>query len=71
MFWPALVGFSFTAKCWGQVLVAETEPISFRADAFEKLVLPMETKEIIRSAVRHASSSGLDFISGKAPLSGR
>eukprot|EP00435_Cladocopium_sp_Y103_P003361 s3235_g1.t1 len=65
MAWPALVGFSFTAKCWGQVLVSETSPIEFRADAFEQLVLPAPTKEIIKSAVRHASSSGLDFISGK------
>lgn len=65
MAWPALVGFSFTAKCWGQVLVSETSPIEFRADAFEQLVLPAATKEIIKSAVRHASSSGLDFISGK------
>ncbi|CAK9022318.1 unnamed protein product [Durusdinium trenchii] len=65
MSWPALVGFSFTAKCWGQVLVAETAPIEFKSDAFEQLVLPGDTKEIIRSAVRHASCSGLDFIAGK------
>ena len=113
MAWPAMVGFSFTAKCWGQVLVADTSPIHFRADAFEQLVLPNDTKEIIRqgseldwaifacpswrylhsfkildatakhraslhddngsacleprSAVRHAGTSGLDFIEGKAP----
>ena len=106
MAWPAMVGFSFTAKCWGQVLVADTSPIQFRADAFEQLVLPKDTKEIIRSdsqnladhqkpplfalifcgrstflngvtgqspeklrsAVRHASTSGLDFIEGKAAM---
>eukprot|EP00439_Symbiodinium_sp_Y106_P057526 s1271_g8.t1 len=65
MAWPAMVGFSFTAKCWGQVLVADTSPIQFRADAFQQLVLPDDTKEIIRSAVRHAGTSGLDFIEGK------
>jgi hypothetical protein len=27
--WPALVGFSFTAKAWGHVLVAGLEPIAF------------------------------------------
>lgn len=31
-----------------KVLVAETAPIEFRADAFEQLVLPAPTKEIIK-----------------------
>jgi hypothetical protein len=31
-----------------QVLVSETSPIEFRADAFEQLVLPAATKEIIK-----------------------
>ena len=48
MAWPAMVGFSFTAKCWGQVLVADTSPIQFRAHAFEQLVLPDDMKEIIK-----------------------
>jgi len=65
MAWPAMVGFSFTAKCWGQVMVEDITTIHFRRDAFEQLVLPAETKEIIRSAVRHAGTSGLDFIEGK------
>eukprot|EP00931_Biecheleriopsis_adriatica_P031440 TRINITY_DN18438_c1_g3_i1.p1 TRINITY_DN18438_c1_g3~~TRINITY_DN18438_c1_g3_i1.p1 ORF type:complete len:627 (+),score=132.34 TRINITY_DN18438_c1_g3_i1:27-1883(+) len=66
MAWPALVGFSFTSKCWGQVLVAETKPISFRAEAFDELVLSAERKELIRAAVRFDSqNAGFDLIEGK------
>lgn len=65
MAWPALVGFSFTAKCWGQVLVAETSPIDYRSDAFDKLVLPAEKKEIIRAAVRHSGNVAGDVVEGK------
>jgi hypothetical protein len=70
MLWPAVVGFSFTAKCWGLVLVAETQPIAFRRDAFDKLVLAPEKKEVIRAAVRFngmldAQGSAEDIVAGK------
>jgi len=65
MMWPALVGFSFTAKCWGQVLVEDTSPVEFREQAFEQLVLPADRKELIRAAVRHAGNLGGDLVSGK------
>jgi hypothetical protein len=68
--WPALVGFSFTAKAWGHVLVAGLEPIQFRDQAFEQLVLAPERKQLIQALVRFGSdheSNGLmeDIIEGK------
>ena len=42
MAWPAAVGFSFTAKCWGHVLVEDLAAVEFRAAAFDQLVLPPE-----------------------------
>ena len=50
--WPALSGFSFTAKAWGHVLVSGLGPVAFRTDAFEKLVLPLDQKQLIRALVR-------------------
>lgn len=48
-------------KAWSchQVLVAETSPIEFKADAFEQLVLPAPTKEIIRRSM--AEHGGAQF----------
>lgn len=64
--WPALVGFSFTAKAWGQVLVSGLEPIKFHDSAFDQLVLSQERKQIIRALVRFGADSGCeDLVSGK------
>ncbi|UNI23833.1 hypothetical protein JDV02_009627 [Purpureocillium takamizusanense] len=65
--WPALAGFSFTAKAWGQVLVEGLEPVTFRDEAFENLVLAEERKRLIRALVRFGASSGVDdLVSGKS-----
>ncbi|CZS83054.1 unnamed protein product [Fusarium graminearum] len=50
--WPALVGFSFTAKAWGFVLADGLSDINFQNQAFDKLVLSQERKQIIRAVVR-------------------
>ncbi|OZJ06061.1 hypothetical protein BZG36_01088 [Bifiguratus adelaidae] len=64
--WPALVGFSFTAKAWGHVLVSGIEPIKFHDDAFDRLVLAEERKQLIRALVRFGSEADAeDIIGGK------
>lgn len=64
--WPALVGFSFTAKTWGHVLVSGLSEIKFQDHAFDKLVLSHERKQLIRAVVRCGSrSQSQDLISGK------
>ncbi|CAD7957564.1 unnamed protein product [Amoebophrya sp. A120] len=60
--WPMVLGFSFSARCWGKlVLVLEnTRPIKFQKHAFEQLVLPAEKKELIRACARYAGKADED-----------
>ncbi|CAI7573894.1 unnamed protein product [Penicillium manginii] len=53
--WPALVGFSFTTKAWGHVLVEGLSQIDFFDQAFDHLVLSEERKQIISAVVRQGS----------------
>ncbi|KAJ3280124.1 hypothetical protein HK104_000894 [Borealophlyctis nickersoniae] len=53
--WPALVGFSFSAKAWGHVLVSGLTSIDFQHDAFDRLVLAEDRKQLIRALVRFGS----------------
>jgi hypothetical protein len=67
--WPALVGFSFSAKCWGHVLVSGLDKIAFREDAFDRLVLAPERKQLIRALVRFGGTDtgdDGDIIGGKS-----
>ncbi|KAB8223441.1 P-loop containing nucleoside triphosphate hydrolase protein [Aspergillus novoparasiticus] len=64
--WPALVGFSFTTKTWGHVLVDGLSSIDFRDDAFDHLVLDPERKKLLRAVVRQGTIlPPSDLISGK------
>lgn len=65
--WPALVGFSFTVKVWGHVLIDGLSEINFFDQAFERLVLSSERKELIQAVVRHGTSAtqAQDVIGGK------
>lgn len=67
--WPALVGFSFTAKSWGHVLLSGISRIEFQDKAFERLVLSAERKHLIQAVVRHSvnhtDGASQDLISGK------
>lgn len=65
MTWPAVVGFSFTSKAWGDVLVDGLHDINFQEEAFDRLVLPASRKRMVRAVVRHSSDSFHDVISGK------
>jgi AAA+ superfamily predicted ATPase len=50
--WPALVGFSFTAKAWGHVLVEGLSEIQFHDHAFDRLVISEERKQLLRALIR-------------------
>jgi len=50
---PPLMVFSLVAKKWGRVSVDKVSDIVFRHDAFEKLVLPPEDKQLIYSLVKN------------------
>jgi len=62
---PWLYGFSFSAKQWGEMHVEDIEDIAFREDAFDKLVLAPENKELIRSLVEHSDGGFSDIIESK------
>ncbi|BGP37602.1 hypothetical protein JCM10449v2_001519 [Rhodotorula kratochvilovae] len=61
---PTVHGFSLVAREWGELLVARFRPIRFRDDAWERLVLEKETKELVKGlvecneAVRRARGAG-------------
>jgi hypothetical protein len=62
---PYLYGFSFPAKVWGRFQVTNVSPIQWRDDAFDKLVLPREEKEMVRALVEHNAGSFTDIVDGK------
>ncbi|RUS35328.1 hypothetical protein BC938DRAFT_472424 [Jimgerdemannia flammicorona] len=43
---PVLFGFSFATKKWGQFDVTSVVPINFVHDAFDKLVMPSDQKNM-------------------------
>lgn len=54
--WPYLVGFSFTAKAWGHVLITGLSRIEFTEDAFDRLVLSQERKQLLHAVVRNGTT---------------
>ena len=65
MTWPAAVGFSFTSKAWGDILIDGLEEIKFEEATFDRLVLPPARKRMIKALVRHSNDSFNDIVSGK------
>lgn len=68
MVWPMVVGFSLTAKAWGDVLVDGLEQIKFQENIFNHLVLPEKRKMMVKALVRHSSSNSntfCDLVEGK------
>ena len=65
--WPTVIGFSFTSKFWGEILVKSLREIDFNAAAFDQLVLPAQRKALIRAVVEYEGHEGssCDVISGK------
>lgn len=65
MTWPSVLGFSFGAKKWGEILVSNLSDIVFDDTAFDRLVLPQEKKNMIRALVENQRGAVKDLISGK------
>lgn len=65
--WPALVGFSFTAKSWCHALVGGLSEIKYNDNAFDELVLDPKRKQLIRALVRFGADQDQfeDIIQGK------
>lgn len=63
---PNLTIFSFVSKRWGKVYFNKVSDISFRTDAFEKLVLADDDKKLVLSLVRNSDNSMVsDLIDNK------
>lgn len=63
--WPAVIGFSFTSKCWGDVLVDGLSQINFQDEVFNNLVLPASRKRMVKALVKHSSDAFNDIVDGK------
>ena len=66
MVWPSVVGFSLSAKGWGDVLLDGLEEIKWQEDIFERLVLPENRKLMVKALVRHSTDYTFhDLVEGK------
>jgi len=54
--YPAVFGFSFVTKIWGMFDVSGVKDIEFRSDAYDKLVLEEDIKEIILALITNADT---------------
>ena len=63
---PYVFGFSFRAKQWGRMRVTGLSEIKWREDAFDKLVLPDEKKNMVRALVENHGVSFNDVVDGKS-----
>jgi len=51
MTWPYVAGFSFSAKCWGELLAESLEDIIFDDKAYDLLVICEDKKTLIQALV--------------------
>lgn len=65
---PTVLGYSFTLKKWGRFIANKFTPVNWNKSAFNLLVLPEATKELVQSLV-HVDRSSVavvkDVIAGK------
>ncbi|KAJ3358891.1 hypothetical protein GGF32_009902 [Allomyces javanicus] len=64
---PVVYGFSLAKKAWGEMLVDEVVEIEFDPHVYDQLVLPSDTKELVKGLVESHEAGGLvgDVIEGK------
>jgi hypothetical protein len=62
---PVVMGFSFPAKMWGELRVSDVQPIQFRTDAFQRLVMDEVKKKTILALVKRNGSAFSDLIESK------
>ena len=62
---PQLYGFSLSVKQWGRLELDGMSDIKWRDDAWDKLVLEEEKKDLVYSLVKFHGSGFTDIIEGK------
>lgn len=62
---PFVYGFSFSSKQWGRMAVSAISDVRWRPDAWDKLVLDSELKELVRALVDYSDGSFEDIVEGK------
>lgn len=55
---PDIHGFYLNEKKWSKLFVEHIEPVSWNKKAYERLVLPPQTKDLVRALVTVRSSQG-------------
>lgn len=66
MVWPLAIGFSLTARGWGDVLVDGLGDIQWQHDIFDRLVLSETRKCMIKALVRNGGNDSFhDLVEGK------
>ncbi|KAG8713067.1 hypothetical protein FRC09_019124 [Ceratobasidium sp. 395] len=60
---PAHLGYSFSAKLWGRISVDDLSEIIFNENAFDRLVLSDDYKDIIKAQVETFSKRGDELVS--------
>jgi DNA replication protein DnaC len=65
--WPTLPVFCLQSKKWREALITNVGPIDYRKNAFDKLVLPTQTKIMLRALIQTNGHKHLfaDIIAGK------
>jgi len=63
--YPYLLGFSLQVKEWGRLRLSGLSEINFREDAFDRLVLDQDSKDLIYSLVKYHGGGFTDIIEGK------
>ena len=63
--YPFTFAFSFKSKQWGTVAISGLSDVKWRDDSFDKLVLPAEQKELVKSLVEHHNGSFTDIVDDK------
>jgi len=62
---PWVLGFSFTAKRWGAMRVEAIRDADLRSEAFDMLVLPKDTKSLVKGLADKAGGGFADIVAGK------
>jgi hypothetical protein len=62
---PVLYGFSLAVKQWGRLDLEGMSPIKWRDDAWDKLVVDEDEKDMIHSLVKFHGQGFTDIIEGK------
>lgn len=62
---PFVYGFSFSAKQWGRLEVSGLSEIQWRDDAWDKLVLDDQEKELVKALVEFHGESFSDIVDEK------